>query len=109
MTHKHLGIKDRAQIQEGLLKHESFAQIARRLNVSTSTISREVKNNRKRSILKGKNWNLCEHKRKCKKTNICGGCSIANCKSCAYSKKILKKRLVNFFNLVGYGKVLACK
>lgn len=80
---KHMDIHDRLRIQEGIENRESFASIARDIGVATSTVSREVKSNRKRSVPKGKRWNLCVNKADCRKTNVCGGCGLANCRSCA--------------------------
>lgn len=79
---KHMDINDRVRIQRGLEEGESFASIGRAIGVATSTVSREVKSNRKRSVPKGKRWNLCVRKRECAKTGICGGCAIASCRSC---------------------------
>jgi len=82
---KHLTIEDRIVIQNGLYAGESFASIGRRLNVSTSTVTREVKSNRTVFVPKGKeDWNLCVHSAECDMTGICGkACSIASCRSCA--------------------------
>ena len=79
---KHMDINDRVRIQRGPEEGESFASIGRAIGVATSTVSREVKSNRKRSVPKGKRWNLCVRKRECAKTGICGGCAIASCRSC---------------------------
>lgn len=43
---KHLTIQDRVEIQKGIEGRDSFASIARAVGVSTSTISREVHQNR---------------------------------------------------------------
>lgn len=80
---KHMDIHDRSRIQRGLEDQESFASMGRAIGVSTSTISREVRTNRKWSVPKGKRWNLCEHKADCRKVNVCGTCEIATCRSCA--------------------------
>jgi IS30 family transposase len=81
---KHLDINDRIEIEKGLSQKESFASIARRLNVSTSTISREVKQNRTVSAIDKKNFNLCKDKNECSLSNVCGSCpdGIAKCRGC---------------------------
>ena len=80
---KHMSVEDRVRIQKGIENRESFASIARAIGVATSTVSREVKANRTRSVPKGKRWNLCVRKRGCSKSSVCGGCGIARCRSCA--------------------------
>ena len=44
-TYKRLGLRDREEISRGMYAMESFAEVARRLNRPTSTISEEVWNN----------------------------------------------------------------
>lgn len=81
---KHMDVHDRLRIQHGIEEGESFASIARDIGVSTSTVSREVKQNRKRSVPKGKRWNLCSRKRDCERSGVCGApCSLARCRACA--------------------------
>lgn len=80
---KHLTIQDRIEIQKGIESKDSFAAIARAIGVSTSTISREVWQNRELFIPKGAKFNTCAHKRDCALTGICGpGCSLASCRKC---------------------------
>lgn len=79
---KHMTINDRLCIEQGLQRHESFASIARMIGVSTSTVSHEVGVNRTHIVPKRRNWNLCIHKRDCKVTGICSGCSLASCVGC---------------------------
>lgn len=82
MTGRHLDINDRIRIQRGIEDGESISSIARDIGVATSTVSREIKANRTRSVPRDKCWNLCEKKRDCKARNVCGGCEIAFCRSC---------------------------
>lgn len=84
---RHLTISDRIRIEKGIESRESFASIAREINVSTSTVSREVKTNRYFHIPKGRNFNICTHKRDCGCTGICSAaCELGKCKSCARVK-----------------------
>lgn len=82
---KHMTIEDRIVIQNGLEAGESFASMGRKIGVSTSTVTREVRANRTVYVPKGRShWNLCALKRDCDLTGICGkACSIASCKACA--------------------------
>lgn len=88
---KHMTISDRVEIEKGLAQSESFASIARRLGVSTSTVSREVKQNRTLSRIDKKSFNLCVHKNDCRVTNACGTCddSIGRCVGCRKVKCFL--------------------
>ncbi len=82
---KHLTIEDRVIIQNALDTGESFASAARRIGVSTSTVTREVAANRTFWVPKGKAfWNLCVYRRDCTRSGVCNkACSIASCKGCA--------------------------
>lgn len=88
---KHLTISDRVEIEKGLAQKESFAGIARRIGVATSTVSREVRQNRTLSALDRKTFNLCVRKNERRATNVCGGCpdGIASCKGCGRVKCFL--------------------
>lgn len=81
---KHLTISDRVEIEKGLSQNKSFAAIARKIGVSTSTVSREVKQNRSISAIDRKTFNLCRHKNECLASNVCGSCeeSIGRCRGC---------------------------
>lgn len=88
---KHLTITDRIEIEKGLSAHESFTRIARKIGVATSTVSREVKQNRTMSRIEKKTFNLCANKGECRATNACGGCAspIGMCKGCRKVKCFL--------------------
>ena len=88
---KHLTISDRVEIEKGLTQKESFASIARRIGVATSTVSREVKQNRTITAIDKKTFNLCIRKGECHATNVCGGCpdGIGACKGCRKVKCFL--------------------
>lgn len=80
---RHLTIQDRIEIERGLKEKRSFSAIASSLSVSTSTVSREVKQNRHLHIPKGRSFNVCVHKRDCARIAVCGpGCTAGRCKAC---------------------------
>lgn len=81
---KHLTIADRIEIEKGLARNISFASIARTIGVSTSTVSREVKQNRTIAPLNKQGSSLCINKRECNERNICGSCPsrLGKCKDC---------------------------
>lgn len=85
---KHLTISDRVEIEKGLSQGLSFAHIARKIGVATSTVSREVRQNRTLASIDKKTFNLCSHKNECAITNVCGACpdGIGRCKSCGRLK-----------------------
>lgn len=72
---KHLDISDRVLIQECLKEGLSLSKIADKLAVSTSTVSREIKNNRTRYLTKGasKHHDLCIHHATCVVTGLAQG------------------------------------
>jgi IS30 family transposase len=86
-TYTHLDIKQREKIEEGLNKRKSFSSIARDICVSTSTVVREIKRNRRDDGYSSSVWkgnNNCLYRRECKQKNVCG---IDNCKNkCSFCK-----------------------
>jgi len=85
---KHLTIADRVRIEDGIKDKESFSSIARRIGVSASTISREVKNNRYAYLPRGmKKVNLCAYKAGCTIKGLCEiNCQNTFCRSCRSSR-----------------------
>lgn len=80
----HLDYDDRCAIEEGIAARSSASLIARRLDVSPSTITREVRANRwsreskskrVRSSRKCANFDDCRHKR-----DICKSCAQTGCR-----------------------------
>jgi len=67
-----LDLSDRIAIEAGLCTGKSFKEIAQRINRSTSTISREVKNNREYIRGSFPLNNDCRFTMTCRKKNICG-------------------------------------
>lgn len=93
---KHLDLEDRVVIEQGISDGRSASSIARLLEVSTSTIIREVKNNRWARTSKSKtvrparkcgNYDSCRHQRDActiciqskPKRNSCRLCDAAMC------------------------------
>jgi IS30 family transposase len=79
-----LSFHDRLDIQAMLSSGESFTAIARTLEVSPSTVSREVFRNRISDS--SVNWagrpNVCQIKRDCSHKGLCGRCTERLCKGC---------------------------
>lgn len=69
-----LNIDDREYIEEALKRNESFREIARHLDVSPSTVSNEVKNNRIFAKQKKRDLRayLCQNFKECRKRELCG-------------------------------------
>lgn len=85
-NHKHLSLNDRSAIQFKLNEGQSFRRIARDLDKSPATVSKEV---RRHSIslvngAVGRIPNKCIHKATCVVSGLCGSkdCRLAYCRSC---------------------------
>lgn len=83
----HLTLEDRYVIQEGLVQGWSFREIARRLGVTPSTVSREIKANRvlKKAIsAHGYRSGMCAHQAACTIKALCDPCRYdkRECKRC---------------------------
>jgi len=83
----HLSFNDRCEIEDMLKEGSSFREIARKLKVSPSTVSNEVRLNRvffKPKALPTKAQSRCSKYRDCTKTALCHACSshAAACKRC---------------------------
>lgn len=72
MKHKKLDVYDRMTIQSCIAKNLNMSEIARRLKVNKSTISREIKTH---SYHKGIKPLKCKNKTK---TGLCNGCPITS-------------------------------
>ena len=71
-NYNRITFKERVRIEAGIYAHESFSKIAEDLGRSTSSITREVKQNRikvKMPYLLGKD---CIYATNCAKKNMCG-------------------------------------
>lgn len=87
MKKKHLEYNERETISLMLKNGKSFTAIAKAINKSTSTISREVKNHRiyEKKGAYGHNFNACKLRYNCSCSNLCNDCSY-NYKSCRFCK-----------------------
>ena len=87
-AHKKLTLNDRVFIQTSLGSNISFTSIAKQLNVSVSTISREIKGHIviKNTYGYGGSKNRCINRKTCDKSGICRGCKVScakkKCSSC---------------------------
>ncbi len=91
-AHKKLTLNDRVFIQTSLNSNMSFTNIAKHLNVSVSTISREVKGHIviKDSYGFGGTKNRCINRMSCEKSSICRGTTVTcSKKRCCLCKKVL--------------------
>ena len=84
---QHLSFDDRCEIEEMLKDGESFRSIARKLNVSPTTISHEVKANRvfsKPKLTTQKAQSRCSRYGDCRVVGLCYRCTskAASCKRC---------------------------
>lgn len=80
---KHLTMSQRILIEKGLCDKKTFAQIAREIDKSPSTISKEVRRHLMDSVSLDRQPKIsCKHKNICHKRNLCGlGCT-RDCKRC---------------------------
>lgn len=86
-NNKHLTLNERIQIQEALVKNNSFKSIARELEKDCTTISKEVKNHImfKKSGCLGQGFNNCQNKIGCCFKHLCGNnnCKQKTCSNCS--------------------------
>lgn len=76
---------DRMTIEIQLRDHEKIPQIARRLGVSPTTVTREIQRNRVKetnAFLYVKTRNICLRRDVCKKAGVCGNGCIMPCRTC---------------------------
>ena len=83
----HLTYEDRCIIEDMLKHGSSFREIARRLNVSPTTVSGEVRRNRMRrrpAHFLFDRARKCIHYRSCERRGVCGSCTTPQklCKTC---------------------------
>ena len=84
----HFGIDSRTHIEQGILRKDTMAKIARDLGVSTSSVIREVKRNRvpeSPKYLIVKTRNICTRANVCKKAGLCGNGCLMFCRKCKSS------------------------
>lgn len=87
MKHKHLSWKDRKEIEFGIIKSKSFADIAGIIGKDKTTVSKEIRRN-SYSVKKGavgRSFNDCIHKSTCNhkvKGLYCSDCGTLTCNRC---------------------------
>lgn len=83
-TKRQMDLNDRMTIELGLLNKDSISKIAKKMHVHTSTITRELKNNR--TFISGfmANGNDCRLASRCHRYNVCAECSKAHQGFCSY-------------------------
>ena len=83
---KHMNEETRYAIRKGLEEHASLTEIAKRLGLAGSTISREIRNHLivRRTGGSGQPFNDCAERYRCEKRGICEGCfKDTKCRNCA--------------------------
>lgn len=90
-TYKRLNYDNRLDIEAELKENKSLCSIAKSLNVSTSTISREIKaHSIELDTYAYGSSNRCIHRKDCTKNHICSkhyaNCEKKRCASCRYTK-----------------------
>lgn len=84
-AHSRLTLEQRCTIEALLNEHYSIRYIAKQLDKSPSTISREINNHLQ---LKAAKFNVCVNKRYCKKKQVCGAEDCPrSCNKCVICKK----------------------
>lgn len=82
-----LTFDDRCEIQRLLSSNASMSGIARKLSVSVSSVTREIKRNRRddgyRVSPTSTMTRLCTHAKACERKGLCSGCANKRCASCA--------------------------
>jgi IS30 family transposase len=82
-----LTFDDRCEIQRLLSSNATMSEIARRLSVSVSSVTREIRRNRRddgyRVSPTSTMTRLCAHARTCEVKGLCRGCWSKRCASCA--------------------------
>lgn len=84
----HFGIDSRIHIEQGILRKDSMARIARDLGVQTSSVIREIKRNRvpeSPRYLVVRTRNICARAEICKKAGLCKNGCMVPCRKCRKS------------------------
>ena len=85
--YKQLTLKERIEIENGLDRGDSIREIARTLERSTSTIAREIKQNKTRQAYKAKKGD-CRQANWCMRSQICGTSCFYPGARCAECDKV---------------------
>lgn len=121
-SYRHFTFDDRYEIQRFLNSNATMSEIARSLDASVSSVTREIKRNRRddgyrscpTSVVR-----LCTHLNTCELRGLCVGCSTRRCASCRkvrctnicgdYEKDICKKNSAAPFCCNGCSSVHGCR
>lgn len=94
-NHKHLTLDHRSHIQTSLNEGRSFRQIAKFLNMDPSSISKEIRKHRIRSVTGaiGRVPNKCIHRLDCTINGLCSKsrCTRLACRSCKKCNDLCSK------------------
>ena len=84
-SYRHLTFDDRGEIQRLLNLNATMSEIARALGVSVSSVTREIRRNRRDDgyrVSPTSVMRLCTHVRTCEVRGLCQRCSTGRCASC---------------------------
>ena len=71
INHKHLTLSDRIYIQQGLLEHKTFREIASFLSKDPSTISKEIRRSLDEQSVPHYKGNDCKFFMNCTRSRLC--------------------------------------
>ncbi len=84
-SYRRLTFDDRCEIQKLVDANATMSEIARKLGVSVSSVTREIKRNRRDDgyrVSPSSMVRLCTHVRTCQVKGLCSGCWRKRCASC---------------------------
>lgn len=121
-SYRRLAFEDRCEIQKLLNANATMSEIARKLGVSVSSVTREIKRNRRDDGYRSSPTSmvrLCVHARTCQVKGLCKGCWKRRCASCRtvrctnicdrYEKDVCKKNDSAPFCCNGCPSVHGCR
>ena len=82
INHKHLTLSDRIYIQQGLLEHKTFREIASFLSKDPSTISKEIRRSLDEQSIPHYKGNDCRFFLNCTRSRLCPDNCAEFCKYC---------------------------
>jgi IS30 family transposase len=120
-SYRHLTFDDRCDIQRLLNSNATVSEIARGLSVSVSSVTREIKRNRRDDGCRVSPTSMvrhCTHMRTCQVKGLCQGCWNKRCASCRkmrctnvcvrYERDVCKKNTAAPFCCNGCASVPGC-
>jgi IS30 family transposase len=88
-TYRHIRKEQRDVIEDRLNAGSCIAEIAREIDVSPATVTREIMRNRRDDGYSTSMWrtnNRCVKRRDCDRHGVCGRCSDKKCTLCKYNR-----------------------